>query len=132
MMAGSSFNHWGKIAEALMPACGEVTKSVVSSIVTDYQARAPRDTGHMAESAYYVTSKESTFHADSRDFPEVQKPANETTAIAAVGARYGIFPELGTVHQAAQPAFYPAVEAGRKNLDAGMGTIAQKMEEAAR
>lgn len=35
---------------------------------------------------------------------------DETTAMVAVGAEYGVYVEFGTRYQAAQPYFIPAVE----------------------
>lgn len=113
-----SFNHFSEIADLLEPFCGEVVTNTAQYVVEDYQSNAPRDTGFMAESAYIVTSEKSTYGSASPSkpgaylLPQVETPADKTTAIAAVGANYAAYPELGTVHQPAQPAFYPAVEKG--------------------
>ena len=67
-------------------------------------------------------------------FDEVAPPPDETTAYVVVGATYGIYVEMGTWKMAAQPYFYPAIDAGNEafaiaaasfegDLAAGVSTI---------
>jgi len=112
-MAG--FNHFNAIANLITPFCSEVVTETAQEIVTEYENTAPRDTGEMADSGYIVTSKVDTYPAgaptrtDAYFLPKVDTPEDDTTAYAAIAMSYAVYPELGTVHQSPQPAFYPAV-----------------------
>lgn len=118
-----NFNHFDAIAEQIEPFCGQATTQTALSIVQDYAATAPRETGEMAESGYVVSATANTYPAgsptrkDAYFLPQVEPPGDKTTAIAAVAMNYAIYPELGTVHQAPQPAFYPAVDRGVSKLE---------------
>jgi hypothetical protein len=110
-----NFNHFPQIAAAFVPFCTEVVTETAQDIIDEYAATAPRETGEMAESGYIKTSKESTYPSgspsrkDAYYLPEVDTPDDDTTAIAAIAMNYAVYPEMGTVHQSPQPAFYPAV-----------------------
>jgi hypothetical protein len=115
-----SFNHFKIIAEKLHNAEKLIVGETAAHIAEVYSGTAARDTGYMASSSYYRTSDTSTYGTGGVEppkgvtpLPEVEAPPDDTTAYAAVAAPYSIFPELGTRYQAAQPAFYPAVEAER-------------------
>ena len=102
-MAEGSFNHFGAIADALTPLLHNAVKNTAQEIIDDYRDTAAYDTGFMSESGYIVTSDESTYgqgatptEADAYLLPEVDPPTDETTAIAAIGANYAGFVELGT------------------------------------
>lgn len=128
------FNHFGEIAEQLDAALQLVPKKTAFDIQSGYQSRAPRDTGFMANSPYVVTSDSSTYGQgaseppkDSYLLPQVAAPADKYTAMVAVGANYAVFPELGTVHQSAQPAFYPACDAAEPGFVAALNAIASSL-----
>ncbi len=129
------FNHWNAIANALPKATSQLVRKTAFDIVAGYQARAAVDTGFMKNSAYAVTDKESTYGgaAPSKKgaylLPEVEKPPDDQTAYAAVGANYAYIEELGGTHHPAHPAFYPAVDAVKPNFDAALAAIEQKLQE---
>jgi hypothetical protein len=127
------FNRFPEIVAKFGPACSQIVRKSAFDVQALYAATCPRDTGFMASSAYVVTSQESTYGQGGATapkgaylLPEVAKPEDPYTAHVAVGANYGIYPEMGTRYQAAQPAFYPAVDAVEPSfLDAW-----HKLEEA--
>lgn len=127
-----TFNHFEALANAITPISAEITKGIAETVVSGFSARAARATGHMAdESIYCITSSESTYRADARDFPEVQAPLDETTALVVVGAKYGAVVELGGAHQAAQPALVPAAMAAIPEfVDRNSGMIEVKLRKA--
>lgn len=133
-----NFNHWQQVADALPKATSQVVRKTAFDIVGGFQARAKRDTSFMANSAYVVTDKESAYGQASPSrpgaylLPEVERPEDDQSAYAAVGANYTLYVELGTVHQPASPAFYPAVDAARAGFEAAIGKIEEKLREAAR
>lgn len=134
MASGVMFNHFGDIANIIPQATSQVVRKTAFDIQAGYQARAPRDTGFMVNSAYVVTSQDSNYgQAGSPPkgaslLPEVAQPETDQTAYVAVGANYAIDQELGTRFMFAQPAFFPAVEAARPGFEAAIGAIKQRME----
>lgn len=133
-MAG--FNHFGDIANVLTGAASQVVRKTAFDIQAGYQARAARDTGFMANSAYVVTSQDSNYGGGSPPkgatlLPEVARPDSDQTAYVAVGASYAIYVELGTRFQPAQPAFFPSVEAARPGFEAAVAAIEDQMKAAA-
>jgi hypothetical protein len=132
-----SFNHWKQLADALHPACADVVAETATFIAETYSATAPRNTGFMADSAYVVTANGSTYGAnagsppgDSYLLPEVAAPPDDLTAIAAVAANYAVYQELGTVFDAPQPAWQPAVDAAQAKLDDELAAIDGKLQGA--
>lgn len=106
-----------QIAVALHKATGDAAARTAQDIADTYEGRAPRDTGFMASSAYVVTRDHSTYGQGLAGaggpqalLPEVPHPSGDQTAIAAVGAEYAAYVELGTARASAQPAFYPAAD----------------------
>lgn len=110
-----------QIAAALHKATGDAARATAQDIADTYAGRAPRDTGFMASSSYVVTRDSSTYGQGLAGggsggpqaqalLPEVPHPGNDQTAIAAVGAEYAAYVELGTARASAQPAFYPAAD----------------------
>lgn len=71
-------------------------------------AKAPRMTGNLAESAYVVTNKRSTYKKDKRHKKEVK--VKEGQAAAAFAIFYAGFVEFGTKHKAARPFLRPAMD----------------------
>ena len=61
--------------------------------------------------------------ADEIMLPEVEQPGDDLTAIVAVGAEYGLYVEMGTVHQTAQPYLGPALESERAAFTQAMKGI---------
>ena len=92
-------------------------------MVETYQSTAARATGYMAESAYVVTATESTYGQgmtppdDVVPLPEIARPDNDIDAYVSVAAPYAGFLETGTRFMPAQPAFFPAIEAGRASFE---------------
>lgn len=130
-----SFNHFGQISEALDLAISQIPRKAAFDIQAKYASTAPRDTSFMANSAYVVTSQESTYGQGGTTsskggylLPEVERPDDKYTAYLAIGANYAVYVELGTVHMAAQPAFYPAVDAVRPSFDAAVEAVKAKIE----
>lgn len=123
------FNRFAEIAAQLDTALRLVPKKTAFDIQAGYAANAPRDTGFMVNSAYVVTADSSTYgqasptRKDSYLLPQVDAPSDKYTAMVGVGANYAEFVEMGTVHMAAQPAFYPAVDAAKPGLDAAFAAI---------
>src|SRR5437899_1037522 len=113
-MMADEWNNWLKVADAMTPACREaVTKTaqageihVKAQIVMNGQV----DTGNMLKSVYASTPDGSSYETVDRGLPEIT-PENETEAILAVSADYSIFPNWGTIHQAAKPFWEPALDA---------------------
>lgn len=69
----------------------------------------------------YVKRRERQRAQEAMLLPEVPRPTDKTTAIAAVAAYYAGFVELGTVKMGARPAFYPAVDRGGDKLEDELG-----------
>lgn len=67
-------------------------------------------------------------HMETDLLPEVDKPDNDTTAYVAVGASYGIYLEMGTRYQPAQPYLAPAIEAVRPKFEAALGKIDEHLK----
>lgn len=133
-----AFNHFAQIAAAMDQALQQIPRKVALDIVADYAAHAARDTGFMANSGYVVTDDSSTYGQGSAPtkagaylLPQVGAPGDKYTAIVAVGANYAIDVELGTVHMAAQPAFYPAIDRARPGLEAAVDAVKAAMDKAA-
>ena len=132
----TGFNHFSEIAETMDLAFQKLPKKAAFDIQARYQATAPRDTSFMVNSAYVVTSDSSTYggatptREGAHLLPQAPAPGDKYTAILGIGANYAEFVELGTVHQAAQPAFYPAVDAVVPSLDAAVAAVRALMEGA--
>jgi hypothetical protein len=116
-MAGS-FNHFPQIAAKVKPAVQKIVTETAIGVEEDMRSHAPERTGFLASSIYSVTPGYGSTYGealappgDSYLLPEAQPD------IVGVAANYGIYVELGTRFMAAQPYFYPAVEAGRAYLD---------------
>lgn len=129
----ASFNHFNEIAEKMETAHSLVVRKTAFDIQANYVANVAVDTGFLKSSPYVVTSTDSTYgQADSPPkgaylLPPVEAPDKKTTAFVAVGANYGIYVEEGTRYQAAQPAFYPAVEAASAPFQAALGDIESQL-----
>jgi hypothetical protein len=129
------FNNWNAIADKFEKATGQVVRKAAFDIVGNYQTRVHVDTGFLKNSAYVVTSQESTYGKVQQPqkgqvlLPEVERPQDDHTAYAAVGANYAIIEEFGGKNHPAHPAFVPAVEAVRPSFEAALGKIEDKLKE---
>jgi hypothetical protein len=133
------FNHWDSVAEAFDVELSKVVRKTAFTIQAGYQTRVHVDTGFEKNSAYVVTSEESTYaqakeptKAGSYLLPEVEKPDDKHTAYIADGANYALIEEFGGVHHPAHPAMIPAVEAAREPFEAALASIENKLKEVAR
>ena len=128
-MALASFNHFPQIALILHKATAPMVAHTAQYIAETYSASAPRDTGFMADSAYYVTIDGSTYGqagsppGDSYLLPEVVGPATDQEAYAAVAANYAIYVEMGHHTESGswvppQPAWYPSVDLAAGEFEA--------------
>ena len=121
----TEFNHFGKIALNLHKATAPMVAHTAQYIAETYEASAARRTGFMATSAYYRTVETSTYGQgiappsdDVYLLPEVDAPANDQEAYAAVAADYAGFVELGTRFMNAQPTFYQSVDLAAGEFEA--------------
>ena len=134
-MADSSFNRFSEIAEALTPLLHTAVTNTAQDIAEEYSATCAFDTGYMSSSSYIVSSDESTYgetitpvRESQYLLPEVEKPDDEYTAIAAVGAQYAADLEFGTVRQSPQPAFYPAVDKAESVFEDELSNVVDELE----
>ena len=132
----ADFNHLSAIANAVPGATKQVVVKTAFDIQAGAASSAPVDTGFLRNSIYTVTADGSTYgqgggptHKDSYLLPPVGE-AEETTAYVAVGANYGIYVEMGTRYMAAEPYFYPAVEAARQPFIDAMSKLEDKLRGA--
>ena len=127
-----TFNHWPQAIDIFDHVLGQVVRKAAFDIQAESASRAPVDTGFLKNSIYVVTSKSSDYGSGGGTnlLPPVEAPLDDKTAYIAVGAKYGIYPEMGTVHMPARPYLGPAVEAVRPGFEAALGAIEQKMREA--
>lgn len=133
----SGFNDFDEVANALPDILSQVVRRTAFDIQSDAQSLAPRDTGFLANSLYVKTSKDSTYSQveqptkkDASLIEEVEAPPDDQTAYVAVGANYGLYVELGTIHQAPQPYLTPAVEAGKEALEKAASAIESMIQDA--
>lgn len=128
------FNNWPEIAEVFGKATSQVVRKAAFDIQARAQAKAPVDIGFLKGSIYVSTSDSSDYGEGppppkgAELLPE-QKPEDENTAIIGVGANYGLYVEMGTVHRPATPFFTPAVEAVKPGFEAALGKIEDKLKE---
>jgi HK97 gp10 family phage protein len=134
-MTSVVYNRFPEIARQFGPALHKVIVQTVDVIATTADANAPKRTGWMASTIYKVTSDGSTYGqtngaapGDAYLLPEGPEVSDPYTGYAAVAADYGIFVEMGTRYQAAQPYFYPAVEEGRKRLNDAIAVFESFLE----
>lgn len=129
-----SFNHFPEIAAKFGPALSQSVRKIALDVQAQAAAACPVDTGFLRASIYTVTQGSSDYGqagtppGDSYLMPEVATPGDAYTAYVAVGANYGVYQELGTRFQPAQPYFYPAVETGLASLEAVMAKFESQLE----
>jgi HK97 gp10 family phage protein len=137
----ADFNNWDEIADKWDRAISRTIRKAAFDIQAQAQANAPVDTGFLKASIYTVTWKSSNYGKGKASktggrfnpsavhelLPEIEKPFDDQTAYVAVGASYGEYVELGTVHQRPQPYLFPAVDAIRPSFEAALGKIEEKL-----
>ena len=129
-----NFNHFDQVAQGLYDALGDVVSKTAFDIEALAAANAPVDTGFLKSSIYTVTDKSSDYgqagqpsHKDSYLLPEIAQPEDQFTAYVGVGANYGIYLEMGTVHQSAQPYRAPATQACEGSFETAVSAIESKL-----
>ena len=124
-------NHLPEMMAALHEEIARAILLTANDLAATYSATAPRDTGFMADSAYTVTAAEGSTYDGSGDVvpPVAERVTNDHEAYAAVAASYAAYPELGTVHQAAQPAFYPAGDKAGRTYAEGLARVGAALEK---
>lgn len=129
----NSFNNWEAIANALIPACTEAVSNTAKAGKTHVQeviqANGQVRTGFMLSSVYASTPQGSDYAGGDKALAE-EKPSSETEAIIGVAAEYAIYPNYGTIHQAARPFFEPGLDLTQADFDRELETLAKKLEEA--
>lgn len=121
------------IIEQLHTACGQIVAETARQIADVYRETAAKDTGFMRSSAYTRTHDASSY-AQALDgkggplLPEVEKPGDDQTAIAAVAAAYAGYVEFGTRRMGAQPAFYPAADKAQQFFSQEMSDLEKRVK----
>lgn len=128
-----TFNHFGALADDVRDGADQIDRATAFNILADYQSNARRDTGGQANSAYVVTSEETTYGAAAAAaraanpaielLPEVTAEDGET--LVAVGAAYAPHNEYGVHGRAGDGAFTRAAERQRA---AHIAALAQLIE----
>jgi hypothetical protein len=118
------YNHLPQLIEALHKAMSEHVTKTAHEVRAGAVQRSPDRSGFLESTIYLVTHDASTYGQgvqqppeDASLLPEVDKPENDQTAYIAVGADYGLYVELGTVHDAAHPYLIPAADAARSAFE---------------
>jgi len=136
------YNLLPEIAAKIEEVAGKVVRKAAFDIVAGAMAEAGsfRVTGFLTNSIYIETnggenqrpySMVQGPEGDQVLLPEVDKPADKTTAIVAVAANYGYFVEYGTSRMAAHPFLTPAVERVRPQFEKALDKIIAEMEVSA-
>ena len=128
-----SYNHFNEVAQQLYDALGDVVSKTAFDIQATAASLAPVDTGFLKNSIYVETYTQSTYgHSGPGGFGQnlldaIPSPPNKFTAYIAVGAEYGLYQELGTVHQPAQPYLAPATDLAEQPFEQAVAAIESKM-----
>ena len=129
------FNLFPELPELIQRAVVKATKKAAFDIQRLAAQNAPVDTGFL-KSSIYVELKDSSTYAQGVDsppagatlLPEVTPPEKATIAYIAVGANYGLFQEMGTVHTPPQPYLVPAAEAVFPAYEAALKALEDTLE----
>lgn len=125
-------DHLDAIIEQMHTAVGEIVNETAAEITATYANTAAKDTGFMRSSAYTVTHGVSTYGANTSGggpmLPEVEKPEDDQTAIAAVAADYAAMLEYGTRYMGAQPAFHPAVDKAERSFSHKLSELDKRVK----
>lgn len=129
------YNLLPELAAALERAASEAVRKSALRIQKAAAENAPVDFGFLESSIYTVTNHESTYGQGVVDgapgsylLDEVPRPKSDTEAVVAVGANYGVYVEMGTVHAPAHPYLLPAAEAERPQLTAALSRLEDAMK----
>jgi len=127
------YNILPEVAERMLETLDQIIKKSAFDIQASAQSQAPVDTGFLKNSIYVETEKESTYGdaggpmVEGQELlPEVERPKKHQ-AVIAVGASYGLYVEMGSVHGPAQPYLTPAVEKVRPEYDKALALLEAKM-----
>ena len=131
----TKFNRWKELADALEPASrqalDETAKKGKGHVQDHIRGNGQVRTGFMLGSVYASTPEGSDYTSDEKALPE-EKPSHKYEAVIGVAAHYAIFPNYGTVHQAAHPFFEPGMDETRADFDRAMQGIAKMLGDAAK
>lgn len=131
-----------KIEETASKVVRKVAFDMAGHAMANTESVMTRRTGFLVNSIYvkpggdegdnpYPYSGVQQPDGDQVLLPEVEKPAEKTTAIVAVGANYGWFLEFGTSRMSPHPYFTPAVEYVRPEFEKALDKILEMMEVSA-
>lgn len=136
------FNNWDLIADQFDKALSNCVTRCAKNIAKKMTVYAPVDTGFLRASVYWVNWKSSTYGQARPSkmgrkrinwggtyelHPEIEKPFDDQTAYAAVGATYGEDVNYGTRYMAAQPFFEPAIDDSRTDFENDLSKIEDKL-----
>ena len=133
-----SFNHFDEVAQQLHDALGDVVAKTAFDIEALAASIAPVDTGFLKNTIYTRTYTSTDYKGGGRvskkakasgsyALPSVPSPPDPFTAYVGVGANYGIYVEMGTVHQPAQPYLAPATQACEGSFEQAVAAIESKL-----
>lgn len=105
----------------------EAQRAIGEVVVRGAQIRVPRQTGRLARSIHAENVIEGDRHltfvvADAHAPPTMGRASRGATE----GAPYGHFVEFGTRRQAAQPFLVPALEQGRREIEAEIAVLIRR------
>jgi HK97 gp10 family phage protein len=127
------YNVLPEVAARMLETLDQIVRKAAFDISASAASQAPVDTGFLKNSIYVETEKESTYgdaggggDGSQEMLPEVEKPAKHQ-AVIAVGASYGLYVEMGSVHGPAQPYLTPAVEKVRPEYDHALALLEAQM-----
>lgn len=106
--------HGDEILKRLDKETPDALFAVAEELIGVAAAKAPRDTGTLAESGYVTMEGKSTYKAGKRHRKEIKAKKGEV--IGAFAAYYGGFVEYGTSKRGAKPFLRPAVDEYRNKL----------------
>ena len=118
---------------AIHKAIAQTIKKAALDCEGRAKANAPVATGFL-KSSIYTELRDSSDYGNADAPPsgaellqEIARPPDDHTAYVAVGASYGVYVEMGTVHMAAQPYLGPALDAVKPGFDAAMEKLEAQM-----
>lgn len=130
----ADFNHIPAVIEAMHKAASQIVRKAALDVEAAAKQGAPVRTGFLRSSIYTVTHEESSYGQGAGQgplLPEIPKAEDDTTAYTAVGAEYGVYVELGTSKQAAQPYLVPAADRVRPGFLAAWDALEEALRKAA-
>lgn len=135
-MAGAGFNRLPLFAEQLPLLADRFVRKAAFDIQANAQANAPVDTGFLKASIYTVAEGGSGYEAAraaaearnaERAVDQVALPSvgiGQAAAMVVVGASYGLYVEMGSVHMAPRPFLAPAVARVKPQFDEAFRRLA--------